>query len=369
PNDPRFQSGRAPVAQTFLTNSNGAIFTPVINHFKSKASNAGLFGAPLDNDQNDGQGASNATRREQAQALLDFVNNQVRPMSGDNDVLLMGDFNAYSEEDPIDILRAGGYTRLSTPGNYSYLFDGFVGSLDHALVSSSLLGQVTGSAKWNINAFEPPALDYNDDVVDPGETTSNPPRNNPALFQPNPFRSSDHDPILVGLNLTNSAGTNALPGLRQPTATGGWIVLGNNNADQLVGTAGGDTIAAFAGNDLVFGLEGNDSIDGGLGDDTLNGGPGNDTLLGSVGNDLLTGGLGNDVFVVRTAGSFDTITDFQDGVDRIRTVPATTFSTLVGPGFLNAAQSGTDTLLSVNGVTIARLLNFLAGNFSAADLI
>ncbi|HAN47027.1 MAG TPA: hypothetical protein DCQ32_10840 [Cyanobacteria bacterium UBA8156] len=369
PNDSRFRSGRAPVAQTFVVNSNGAIFTPIINHFKSKASNAGLFGALLDNDQNDGQGASNATRREQAQALVDFVSNQVLPMTGDPDVLLLGDFNAYTEEDPMDILRAGGYTRLGTAGTYSYLFGGQVGNLDHALVSPSLLSQVTGSAKWNINAFEPPALDYNDDVVNPGENPDNPPRNNPALFQPNAFRSSDHDPVLVGLNLTNASNTNALPGLRQLTATGGVIVLGNNNADQLTGSAGSDTIAAFGGNDLVFGLGGNDSIDGGLGDDTLNGGDGNDTLIGSVGNDLLIGGPGNDLFVIRTTGSFDTIADFVDGVDRTRTSPATTFNTLVGASFLNATQSGADTLLSVNGVNIARLLNFMATNFSAADVM
>ncbi len=373
PNDFRFQSGRAPVAQTFMVNSNGAIFTPIINHFKSKASNAGLFGAPLDNDQNDGQGASNATRREQAQALVDFVNSQVLPMAGDSDVLLLGDFNAYSEEDPIDILRVGGYTRLNTGSTYSFLFDGQVGNLDHALVSPSLLGQVTGAVKWSINAYEPPALDYNDDVVDPGENTANPPRNNPALFQPNPFRSSDHDPVLVGLDLMpnlvfavpNAPGSGVLSS-STPTGT---LILGNNSNNAIAGGNLNDTIAAFAGDDVVFGFGGNDSIDGGLGNDTLNGGVGNDTLIGSVGNNQLTGGSGADVFVIRTTGSFDTVVDFEDGIDRIRTAPATTFSTLVGPGFLNATPSGANTLLSVNGVNIALLLNFSAANFSGADLI
>ncbi|NJK61129.1 MAG: hypothetical protein HC918_14040 [Oscillatoriales cyanobacterium SM2_1_8] len=83
----------------------------------------------------------------------------------------------------------------------------------------------------------------------------------------------------------------------------------------------------------------------------------------------MTGDIGNDVFVVRTTGSFDTITDFEDGADRIRTVPTTTFSAAVGTSFLNATQDGADTVLSVNGVNIARLLNFTAGNFSGADLI
>ncbi|MCY7335371.1 MAG: hypothetical protein LH613_04010 [Chamaesiphon sp.] len=64
-----------------------------------------------------------------------------------------------NEEDPIDILRAGGLTKLTTTTD-SYVFDGQTGSLDHALVTSSLLAQVTGAAKWNINSSEPIVLDY-----------------------------------------------------------------------------------------------------------------------------------------------------------------------------------------------------------------
>ncbi|NJK59075.1 MAG: DUF4347 domain-containing protein [Oscillatoriales cyanobacterium SM2_1_8] len=155
--------------------------------------------------------------------------------------------------------------------------------------------------------------------------------------------------------------------LSRPSLNGD-IILGNNSNNAIAGTNLNDTIAAFAGDDVVFGFGGNDSIDGGLGNDFLNGGEGNDTLIGSVGNNTLTGDIGNDVFVVRTTGSFDTITDFEDGADRIRTVPTTTFSTAVGASFLNAIQNGADTVLSVNGVNIARLVNFTASNFSGADL-
>ncbi|NJK60117.1 MAG: hypothetical protein HC918_07595, partial [Oscillatoriales cyanobacterium SM2_1_8] len=149
----------------------------------------------------------------------------------------------------------------------------------------------------------------------------------------------------------------------------GSLILGNNNSNRIAGGDLNDTIAAFAGDDVVFGFGGNDSIDGGLGNDTLNGGEGNDTLVGSVGNNTLTGDIGNDVFVLRTTGSFDILTDFEDGIDRIRTVPVTTFSAAVGASFLNAAQDGADTVLSVNGMNIARLVNFTASNFSGADLI
>lgn len=195
-NDPAFDTARPPLAQTFRVNATGAVFTPIINHFKSKGSAANL---PGDTDQGDGQGLSNATRKAQAAALLNFVS-QIQTATGDSDVMVVGDLNAYGEEDPIDILRAGGLTKLVTPTE-SYVFQGQTGSLDHALVTSSLLAQVTGAAKWNINSDEPITLDYNDDVLSTGEGTAED-RNDTTLYAPTPFRSSDHDPVLVGLNLT-----------------------------------------------------------------------------------------------------------------------------------------------------------------------
>jgi uncharacterized protein len=260
-NDPAFTTlGRPPLAQTFRVNATGETFTPIVNHFKSKSA-TGATG--LDIDQNDGQGAFNATRKTQSTALLSFVN-QVQTTSGDSDVMILGDLNAYNEEDPIDILRAGGFTKLTTATD-SYVFDGQTGSLDHALVSSSLLAQVTGAAKWNINADEPITLDYNDDILSTGEGAAED-RNDTSLYRANPFRSSDHDPVLVGLNL-------------QATF------------NPLNGTSGRDTLVGTAGRDR---------------------------LTGGLGADTLTGGAGWDEFVytsLRDAG--DTITDFEIGADKL----------------------------------------------------
>ena len=58
--------------------------------------------------------------------------------------------------------------------------------------SASLTGQVTGVAEWHINSDEPDVLDY--------DTTFKPPAQE-ALYEPNAYRSSDHDPIIVGLRL------------------------------------------------------------------------------------------------------------------------------------------------------------------------
>ncbi len=223
-NDPAFTSlGRPPLAQTFSVIATGEKFTPIINHFKSKsATNA----SGLNLDQGDGQGAYNDTRKIQATALLNFVS-QIQTASGDSDVMILGDLNAYTEEDPIDILRAGGLTKLVTSTD-SYVFDGQTGSLDHALVTSSLLAQVTGVAEWNINSSEPIALDYNDNVQTTGtdgEQTSEL-RNDTTLYQANPFRSSDHDPLLVGLNL----GSASLSGFTYLDANNNGIFEGTESA-------------------------------------------------------------------------------------------------------------------------------------------
>ncbi|PLS67567.1 MAG: hypothetical protein CV045_12870, partial [Cyanobacteria bacterium M5B4] len=227
-NDPSFfQSGRAPVAQTFQVNSNGAVFTPIINHFKSK----GGTGTGVNADQGDGQGQFNFQRRQQAQAVVNFINNVVIPTSGDPDVLVLGDLNAYGEEDPVDLFRANGFVDLidlfdGDNISYSFVFQGQSGRLDHALATSSLQSQVTGAKEWAINADEPRFLDYN------LEFKNGAGGNTPDFFNSdNPFRTSDHDPVLVGLNLAGPTSSNTVT---VRTLGAGSQVTGSNNSEQIV---------------------------------------------------------------------------------------------------------------------------------------
>jgi 5'-nucleotidase len=163
----------------------------VTNHFKSKGS-AGPW--PGDADIGDGQGASNESRVRQAEALVAFAED-VAADAGTDKILLVGDFNAYEQEDPIMVLAEAGYTDLGpTTGEYTYSFGGRVGSLDHVLASPAALGAVTGTDVWNINAYEPVANEYSRHNY-----------NVSILYDTTPFRSSDHDPILVGLELVPSA--------------------------------------------------------------------------------------------------------------------------------------------------------------------
>ena len=189
---------RPPLAQTFQDKTTGGVLTVVANHLKSKGS------CPSSGDVDTGEGCWNELRTQQAQALLGFVD-RLKTLSGDQDVLLMGDFNAYGAEKPIQTIVAGGFVsenlRIPAEERYSYQFGGLFGYLDHALASTSLDTQVTGVTEWHINADEPTLADYNVEYKNlPQCTTST--CTSPDLWQNNPFRASDHDPVLVGLNLT-----------------------------------------------------------------------------------------------------------------------------------------------------------------------
>ncbi|NEA24982.1 ExeM/NucH family extracellular endonuclease [Actinomadura bangladeshensis] len=180
--DPVFD--RPPLVQTFRPASGGTAFTMIVNHFKSKG--CGDATGP-DQDQGDGQGCYNARRVAQAEAITAIADGVPNP-------LVVGDLNAYTAEDPVKVLTGAGLVsqtqRFVRPADrYSYVFDGQSGELDHALAGKALSRRVTGATIWHINSDEPVFLDYN--------TEFNP----PEFYRPDAFRSSDHDPVLLGLNL------------------------------------------------------------------------------------------------------------------------------------------------------------------------
>ena len=178
-------NAREPIAQTFTAGS--VTFTVVANHFKSKGSSDSATG---DNaDTGDGQGAFNGDRVRQARSLAAFVET-LKADSGSEDVLLLGDFNSYTQEDPLRVLYDAGYVNLNTTGEASYVFAGESGSLDHAVASASLAQRVTGVDVWQINATESYAFQYD---------------GHPAFYAADPYRASDHNPIVVGLDTDPAA--------------------------------------------------------------------------------------------------------------------------------------------------------------------
>ncbi|MBB4738718.1 5'-nucleotidase [Actinoplanes octamycinicus] len=178
-----WSNAREPIAQTFTAGS--IDFTVVANHLKSKSASTTPTGDNV--DAGDGQGPYNGDRKRQAASLVEFVKG-VEKDSGTDKVILLGDFNAYTQEDPMQVLYDAGYTDVHTtkaPGKSSYVFGGESGSLDHALTTPALTERVTGVDIWNINSVESYAYQYNGFA---------------PFYSATPYRASDHDPVVIGLD-------------------------------------------------------------------------------------------------------------------------------------------------------------------------
>ena len=169
--------------QGFTEKATGEKFILSVNHFKAKSGN----GSGANKDQGDGQGSYNAARVKEAQSILSNYSSYTSTF-GDDDFLIVGDLNAYGKEDPITTLTDWGMIDLHrafhADSSYSYVYQGTLGYLDHALCNSTMYPQVTGMMPYHINAPEKDAYTYNG-----------------SLNDGTMFRCSDHDPILVGLRL------------------------------------------------------------------------------------------------------------------------------------------------------------------------
>lgn len=190
--DPFDFGNRQPLVQTFTSNTSGESFTVAVNHFKSKGSCGSATGA--NTDQNDGQACWNELRTQAATKLMSWLATKPTGIDTDN-ILIIGDLNAYAKEDPIQAMTDGGYRNLIAekvgPSAYSYTFGGEVGYLDHALASSALAPHVDAVAEWHINADEPRAFDYNVEKKSASQLSS--------YYSSEAYRASDHDPVIISL--------------------------------------------------------------------------------------------------------------------------------------------------------------------------
>lgn len=186
-------SNRPPIAQSFKSLSSGEIFTVAVAHLKSKGSCGSADGA--NEDQGDGQACWNAIRVEGANAYADWLASYPTSVE-DDDIILVGDMNAYAMEDPMLAFADKGYTNVvaAVDGNtlgYSYSFSGRIGSLDHAVATESLLAKVVAATDWHINADEPISLDYNVEYKSDNQVNS--------FYADDAYRASDHDPVIIDI--------------------------------------------------------------------------------------------------------------------------------------------------------------------------
>lgn len=206
------QKNRVTMAQSFQAVTGGKTFTVVPNHLKSKGSCPEDKTSPEAN-QGDGQGCWNPTRVTAVQKLIQWIATNPTKAEKPN-YLLVGDMNSYAKEDPILAFEKANYKILLNDEKvgqgksaYSYVFgvasdatgNGGAGNLDHAIVDANLYPMVKRTFAWHINADEPTALDYNEEYKTEEQITS--------FYAPDAFRSSDHDPVIVDLDLNESSAT------------------------------------------------------------------------------------------------------------------------------------------------------------------
>ncbi|WP_051219076.1 ExeM/NucH family extracellular endonuclease [Oceanobacter kriegii] len=193
----RDDKNRPSLIQSFSFNDQ--TFTVSVNHLKSKGS-----ACDEASEGEDGQGNCNQTRTRAASGLLQFL--QQRPTGVESDAnLIMGDLNAYRMEDPVQTLLDGGYVNLKTSQAateaqpYSYSYSGLLGSLDHALATQTLADWVVSAGAWHINSVEDSLMDYET------ETNGQSYRSVDNYANADPYRSSDHDPVVIGLRIEAAA--------------------------------------------------------------------------------------------------------------------------------------------------------------------
>ncbi len=223
------QKNRVTMAQSFQPINGGKMFTVVPNHLKSKGS------CPEDKkladaDQGDGQGCWNSTRLTAVQKLMQWIATNPTKTQKSN-YLLVGDMNSYAKEDPILAFEKANYKVLLNDEKigqgktaYSYVFgvasdatgNGGAGNLDHAIADADLYPMVKRTFAWHINADEPTALDYNDDYKTDEQKT--------LFYSNDAFRSSDHDPVIVDLDLNESVSNNT-DGKSGGGSVGLWSIL------------------------------------------------------------------------------------------------------------------------------------------------
>ena len=153
--------------------ASGERFVLNINHLRSKR----------------GTGAeSNEKRMANVDSLLVMLDKiEQEQVFGDSDILLVGDYNSYTQEEPIQTLVRAGYADMvmrDDSTGYSYVYHSEAGYLDRVFASESMAKQVKQVAVYHLNADYFYSRGFKrglDDTM---------------------FRYADHDPILIRVELS-----------------------------------------------------------------------------------------------------------------------------------------------------------------------
>ena len=160
------------IAMGFEEKSSGECFVLNINHLRSKR----------------GTGAESNDKRmlnvDSLLVMLDTIKGQ--NIYNDPDILLVGDYNSYTYEQPLQTIIQAGYKDVLmqyAPEGYSYVYHSWSGYLDRVFASESMSQQITMIQPYHLNA------DYYYS------------RGFKRGLDKTMFRFADHDPILIHIKL------------------------------------------------------------------------------------------------------------------------------------------------------------------------
>ena len=157
-------------AQGFEDRASGERFIVSLNHLKSKRPGRTQY-------------STNLKRMENTDSLLAMLP-QAMTLYGDSDILLLGDYNCYTQEQPIQTIVCAGYEdqiNRFCPDNYSYVYKGEIGYLDRCFANPLMAKYIVRVRPWHVNAdwyYQHGAFKQKDTSM---------------------HRYSDHDPIIVDL--------------------------------------------------------------------------------------------------------------------------------------------------------------------------
>lgn len=182
------EKSRPALTQAFSVKGSENTFVVSVNHLKSKGSSCG------EGDDSREQGNCNLTRTRAAQGLAKWLQAQYDGLP----IFIIGDLNSYPQEDPIQALKTAGFTDVMRDkfgsDSYTYSFRGQLGALDYVMANAPANELIASAFEWHINAAEPRVLDYS--VTLPRSDIQKP----TAWLSNNPYRSSDHDPVVIGIS-------------------------------------------------------------------------------------------------------------------------------------------------------------------------
>jgi predicted extracellular nuclease len=177
---------RQPLAQLFRDRQSDVEFLTVANHLKSKGS---CPDSGVNADQGDGQGCWNPARVSAVVAELEWLDILAEELGTEN-ILVLGDMNAWRMEDPIRQFNDSSYidlvSQIAGLPQHSFLYWGQTGTLDYAFASPAMARYVQAAKIWHINADRARNMDH-----------------------PQPWlRASDHDPVIIDFSFSHSATSN-----------------------------------------------------------------------------------------------------------------------------------------------------------------